>query len=82
MPYIQQQDRHKFDSYPVPGSESPGELNYVVTRICQNYIADHGLSYQTLNDIVGVLECCKLEFYRRKISPYEDNKIASNGDVY
>jgi hypothetical protein len=82
MPYIQQQDRLKFDSYPVPGSISPGELNYVITRICQNYIADHGLNYQTLNDIVGALECCKLEFYRRRVSSYEDKKIADNGDVY
>ena len=30
---------------------------------------------------MGVLECCKLEFYRRVAAPYEDIKIEENGDV-
>jgi hypothetical protein len=30
---------------------------------------------------MGVLESAKLELYRRKIAPYEDDKIAENGDV-
>ena len=40
------------------------------------------MRYQTLNAIVGSLECCKLEVYRRLASPYEDEKITKNGDVY
>jgi hypothetical protein len=35
-----------------------------------------------MNDIIGALEACKLEFYRRLVSHYEDIKIRSNGDVY
>jgi len=31
---------------------------------------------------LGAIECAKLEFIRRVVSPYEDTKIASNGDVY
>lgn len=30
----------------------------------------------------GAIECAKLEFVRRVVSPYEDQKILENGDVY
>jgi hypothetical protein len=42
----------------------------------------NGMSYQNINELIGVLECAKLELYRRVASPYEDEKIQSNGDVY
>jgi hypothetical protein len=42
----------------------------------------HGTNYALLNELIGVLECAKLELYRRVASPYEDEKIQSNGDVY
>jgi hypothetical protein len=32
--------------------------------------------------VVGALEACKLEFYRRVVTPYEENKMKENGDVY
>jgi len=32
--------------------------------------------------VTGVLECAKLELYRRIAAPYEDTKIEENGDVY
>ena len=66
----------------IPELKSPGELNYLITEICQDYILDKGLSYQTLNDVLGALEGCKLELYRRRVAPYEDGKIQANGDVY
>jgi len=31
---------------------------------------------------VGVLECAKMELYRRVAAPYEDKKKEENGDVY
>lgn len=34
------------------------------------------------SEIIGALECCKLELYRRIAAPYEDIKIGENGDVY
>jgi hypothetical protein len=34
------------------------------------------------NDVIGALECCKLELYRRMVAPYENTKIKENGDVY
>lgn len=59
-----------------------GELNFRITMIVDEYIRERGKSYNTLNEVIGVLECVKLELYRRIVAPYEDTKIAENGDVY
>lgn len=77
MPYIKQEDR---DSAFPP--RNAGELNYVITLHLVRYLQDKGLSYQTLNDIMGALGGAKLEFYRRVVVPYEKTKISENGDVY
>ena len=44
---------------------------------------DLGLNpkYSKINAIIGILECIKLELYRRVAAPYEDVKAAENGDV-
>jgi len=55
-----------------------GELNYVITRILKE---SYPLRYFNLNRAMGVLECAKLEFYRRVVAPYEDIKIKESGDV-
>jgi hypothetical protein len=62
--------------------QNAGELNYAVTNLVLGYIAQHGKNYQHINDVIGALEGAKLEFYRRLVGPYEDTKIAENGDVY
>jgi hypothetical protein len=80
MPYIKKEDRDRLDFFNSP--KTSGELNYIFTSHILQYINVKGESYQTYNDIVGALECCKLELYRRKISPYEDKKIHENGDCY
>jgi hypothetical protein len=59
-----------------------GDLNYLVTQLCQELLEVKGESYSTYNEIIGALECAKLELYRRKIAGYEDKKIAENGDVW
>lgn len=78
MPYIKQDQR-----VPIAyGADGPGELNYLITMTVKDYLDNKGLTYQTINDIVGALEGAKLEFYRRIAVPYEDKKIEENGDVY
>lgn len=59
-----------------------GELNYAITEILINYLNRKGISYTNMNEVVGVLECAKLELYRRMIASYENIKIEENGDVY
>ena len=83
MPYISQDDRiDLFTNDDGPEPEHAGELNCLFTSIIIKYIEQHGLRYSTLNDVIGALECCKLELYRRVIIPYEERKIAENGDIY
>ena len=61
---------------------TPGELNYFISTLLNWYINEKGKNYSTLNEVIGVLECAKLELYRRIAAPYEDSKIQQNGDVY
>ena len=86
MPYIDQEDRSYFDdklTFNVTGIHTPGELNYCITKLVDHYISVHGgTSYKNINEVIGVLECAKLELYRRIAAPYEDQKIQQNGDVY
>ena len=39
------------------------------------------MNYSKANELVGVLECVKQEFYRRQVVPYEEEKIGENGDL-
>ena len=85
MPYIKQKDREKFTNlenellFAVPSNA--GELNYLFTKIAHLYLTKQGTNYQAFNDLLGALEGAKLELYRRKTAPYEDDKIEYNGDV-
>jgi hypothetical protein len=81
MPYIHQADRNALECG-VRKADNPGELNYVFTIYAVEYIQRKGLKYQHINDVMGALEGAKQEFYRRLAAPYEDKKIAENGDVY
>ena len=80
LPYIKQQRRQ--DLILGAHAQNAGELNYAFTVWITDYVKQHGLSYQTINDVVGALEGAKLEFYARVARPYEDTKIQQNGDVY
>lgn len=78
MPYIENHKKMYAKLEPV----NAGELNYAITMMLQAYIEHLGTSYQTFNDVMGVLEGAKLEMYRRRIARYEDVKKMTNGDVY
>jgi len=93
MPYIEPNDRKKYDLAiekivdqlnisGITGFYPVGELNYIISTIIKKTLDRQGLRYQTVNAIIGALECCKLELYRRIAIPYEDEKIKLNGDVY
>ena len=56
-----------------------GVLNYIITRLISCL---YKTSYTDLNAAIGVLECAKQELYRRRLAPYENAKMAENGDVY
>jgi hypothetical protein len=81
MPYISQHDRFLMAQGDCPPTTA-GELNYAITGLILEYMDNWGHKYQHINDVIGALEGAKLEFYRRFAAPYEDTKIAENGDVY
>jgi len=62
--------------------DQAGVLNYCISALLNEVLKTNGISYRNVNELIGVLECAKLELYRRVASPYEDEKIQSNGDVY
>ena len=84
MPYIKKDRRLELQDYLniLNEPKDVGELNYVITQLCRQFLTRSKASYSNYNSVIGVLECAKLEFYRRAVSPYEDGKIAENGDVY
>ena len=77
MPYIRPEQRERALRNP----ENAGELNFAFTMLIKEYLGATP-NYQRFNDILGALEGAKLELYRRKIVPYEEEKIKTNGDVY
>lgn len=82
MPYIEPNRQGDLTPDPVFLPINPGELNFVITKVLDDYLDSPGLSYRRINEVIGVLECAKLELYRRIAAPYEDGKMAENGDVY
>jgi len=87
LPYIKVGNRSKYNTVlrelleilkTLPPDEVDGELNYVVTSILKEV---YPLRYFHINKAIGVLECIKLEYYRRVAAPYEDKKIQESGDV-
>lgn len=83
MPYVDQKSTQRLnDQLSIPHMETPGELNYVLTKVAISYLDTKGLRYHVLNDIMGAFTGACAEFYRRVVAPYEDKKIAENGDVY
>ena len=83
MPYISAEARDGIDNrHHAP--DTAGELNYAITDLIDAYLVDYGptTSYAAINEVIGVLECAKLELYRRIAAPFEDLAMIRNGDVY
>lgn len=88
MPYITQDRRDPIDE-PLAqiilaiqdSTAKAGTLNYAITTLLQAVVDPEAPRYVDINTAVGVLECAKLELYRRLAAGYEDKKAAENGDV-
>lgn len=80
MPYLEKSVKRALDGGQIQASE-PGHLTYKLYVLCLDYIVVRGKRFFSVCEVMGALACCALEFYRRVIAPYEDEKIRSNGDV-
>lgn len=85
MPYIKPADRARLDgaidelAALMNPEQRAGELNYTINRLMLKLVGEG--KYVDINELIGALECAKLEFYRRKAAPYEDKKAKENGDL-
>jgi len=90
MPYIKQEHRDKLDNQIenladkidglfIWGQHRDGLLNYTITKLIKDLYPD--ATYHDYNEVIGLLESCKLEVYRKMVAPYEDVKELENGSV-
>ena len=88
-PYIKQDQRFQLNDHidklvysmdHMGDDARKGVFNYVITKIALGVIGKE-LKYGKINDVVGAMECCKMEYYARKTRPYEEKKAIENGEV-
>ena len=80
MPYIQRSRAKWLREDPDAVLEESGDLAFLLTTVIGDYIELHGLSWQTITDVLGNLEGVKYEVLRRVQAPYEQTKL-DNGSV-
>ena len=97
MPYIKKEERELLDDIIDLASERiqsvstnlaepsdvkarPGVMNYAISTLIKK-VYGNNMKYADYNEVIGMLECAKLEFYRRPTATYEDKKIEENGDI-
>jgi len=90
MPYISKVDREKYDHAisvivailsELGDHQVGGHLNYILYSIVKRYLDNKGIKYHRINCLLGSIECCKQEIYRRLAVPYEEIKIKTEGDI-
>ena len=88
MPYIKKDRRKELNEkmkvllFDTPNL-SEGELNYIISNLLNIWTCHNSqLNYSKCNSAIGILECAKLEFYNKLVTPYENLKIAENGPLY
>jgi len=75
-----------------------GERVWGVCTLMSQYAAAHPRCFDTWFDVLysirlaekklesttdlAIIDCCRMEFYRRVVAPYEDLKAKANGEVW
>ncbi|KKM75186.1 hypothetical protein LCGC14_1392720 [marine sediment metagenome] len=91
MPYIKDEDRAQYDPLVAALAQQlrianddqmdrAGHTNYVITTLLLEAFPTR--KYATMALVDGILSNIGREYYRRRVAPYEDEKILENGDVY
>ncbi len=86
MPYIKEERRELYlqtltdlASKLRDRNTESGDVVYCVYWLLKQLYGDG--NFDVKSDALKVLEAAKLEYYRRIMAPYEDEKIRENGDV-
>jgi hypothetical protein len=59
----------------------PDLANYSVTALMLTLIGDQEPSIATYNEVIGILETVKMEFWDVYVAPYERQKCFENGPI-
>ena len=94
MPYIKKAERAKYDplierlsqtlNTRIDNDELSGELNYILFRLARlltDQESGGSRCYARMATVVSAMNEAAAEFRRRRMAPYEDEKIRENGDV-
>lgn len=85
MPYIKEAIKETID---LPYVRDDGQLTYVIDKMAEELLSQKcdydwdNLSYAMVAQVVGDIECAKLEFARRILFLLEDRKLVENGDCF
>lgn len=82
MPYIPKDRRLAIGLSIKSMPQNVGELTFTLAALLNEYMKLKGLKYQTIAEILGALEGCKLDFQNQILHPYEETKAIMAGDVY
>lgn len=84
MPYIENEARHKFEkaiNEIATFISSKGDLNFAISEIVGQLILKGDVGYTSISNWIDGVHGAERELTRRLLNPYEDLKIAQNGDV-
>ncbi|MFW6357458.1 MAG: DUF6899 family protein [bacterium] len=84
MPYIPQNRRSELDAHIEALADmvaGQGELNYCFYKLSTLIIERIGESYDNLSMCSSAMDHAKMEWYRKRLVPYEDTKIREHGDI-
>ena len=83
MPFINQEDRKKFDAMWMvcPEFENKGELEYCIYKLMKKFMHTREYRYSTLHDTVYAAIHCGDEFRRNYLDKREDSAKQTNGDI-
>lgn len=88
MPYITEDKREEYNDLINQlilridkNGFSVGDINYIISKIIWSCWKRMGSNYTSGNNLIGVINCVGLEFYRQRLAKYEEEKMESNGDV-
>jgi len=86
IPYIKSRERERLSEISElilkTKIDTAGNLQYLIALLTKSFMTDKEKKYQDHNDVMGALDGAAREYYRRKVAPYEQEKINENGDVY
>lgn len=79
--YIDPGDQADLEPHPLREAMTASELSFQLTSLVDAYTAGN-VNDPSIADVLGALDGTAREFYRRVATPYAEEKIRVNGDIF